>query len=175
MATASIRARAFQPLPKWLQRLRTTAFAEKHDRAAFQIQHHRHRLLTCPNGEFSEGDLRPMSEFRRCVMFLQMPLLNLLDHVPTDLELPGHVWNRHRPRQFQRVPLEAPRVTHSIRGELDFHWADDPATPAQDPRNRQHDPDRLRADPHRANERRVCPLAITSRERQHGRRNRSRG
>src|SRR5512135_141020 len=65
---------------------------------------------------------------RRCLSLglakrREVALLNLLDHVPADIQVPGHIANGHTPRQFQRVALEGGGIAASRVGEGDLNLA----------------------------------------------------
>jgi hypothetical protein len=73
-----------------------------------------------------DGDLtHPFQQRTREVFlqmsFLQMSFLNVLDDVPTDLQMDGHIPDGHRPQQIQGISLESPRVTATPVCKTNLH------------------------------------------------------
>src|SRR5512135_1592641 len=78
----------------------------------------------------------------------EVALLDLLDHVPADIQVPGHIANGHAPRQFQRVALEGGGVAASRVGEGDFDLSHHATGLAFDARDGQGDERGTAADRH---------------------------
>ena len=69
----------------------------------------------------------------------QVALLDVLDHVPADVEVMGDVADGHAARQLQDVSLEGPGVAPPRVGEGDLDLAHQATGPAFDARDRQDD------------------------------------
>lgn len=65
----------------------------------------------------------------------QIPLLNLLDHIPGDSQMSCHILNGHMFRQIQRIPLKSVTVRKPGIGKSELLLADLPATPTFKPLN----------------------------------------
>src|SRR4051794_25979388 len=59
--------------------------------------------------------------------------------VPADAQVPSHVEDRHRSREFQGVALEGPGVGPPRIGDFKFHLADHPTRLTGDARDGQDD------------------------------------
>ena len=105
-----------------------------------------------------------MAMARRCLSLglayapRQVALLDVLDHVPADVEVMGHVEDGHAPRQLQDVTLEGLGVAAPRIGEGDLDLADQPAGLTFDPRDGQ-DHGRLAAADGQGEE---SPLGVTA-------------
>lgn len=53
-----------------------------------------------------------------------MPLLSILDHVPSDVEMMGHDLDGHVPTKFQRVAFEQTGIAVVKIGEVGTNLAD---------------------------------------------------
>ena len=86
-----------------------------------------------------------MAMCRRCLSLglekrrRQVALLDVLDQVPTDVEVVGDVVDGHAAPQFQGVALEGERVAASGVGEGDLDLADEATVQAFDPRDGEVD------------------------------------
>ena len=76
----------------------------------------------------------------------QVALLDVLDEVPTDIEVMGHIADGHPPRQLQSVALKGLGVAAPGVGEGDFDLADGAAGGALDARDGQDDGGGVAAD-----------------------------
>ncbi len=52
------------------------------------------------NGDFIDGDLLKFMELGKSKTSHQVSFLNIFDDVPTDSQMPGHIFNGHVLRQF---------------------------------------------------------------------------
>jgi hypothetical protein len=77
---------------------------------------------------------------------MQLTFLYLLDRVPSNPQMHGHVLDRHVPRQFQHISFKGVRVTQPLIGKIHPGLACLPAARAQQPLNRQLDQDRFASD-----------------------------
>jgi hypothetical protein len=129
--------RRFQALPKWLQRVTSTAISHEHDRSGAEVQHGRQKPFPA-DAYLVDRDFPEVPEFRPRVMPFEMPLLDFLDRIPTDLQVPGHALHGHVLRQFQHVTLEAACMAPVLVGKPDFHLACDPAPFTENPGDVEH-------------------------------------
>jgi hypothetical protein len=81
---------------------------------------------------------------------MQVPLLDVLDRVPADIQMLGRVLDRRPPRQIQRIPFKTAGVKNPPVGEPDFHLPRLAAVKAEQPLDRQLDEDLFPADRNRA-------------------------
>ena len=90
--------RRLQLCPERLQRIRPLAFADEYDRAAEEVQHDGHVAMSLADADLVNGDLLQVPQLHLLEAALQVSLLDVLDCVPTNAQMPGNVQNRHRPR-----------------------------------------------------------------------------
>ena len=140
--------RTTQPLPKWLQGLGSLAVAHEHDGAGDEVQHHREIVMPLADRDLVDGDLLELGELRLAESPLEGLCLDLLDGVPTDLQMLGDILDGHVPRQLQGIALERPRVPLHGIGEPDFHLPGQTALSAINPRHIEANHDGLTADRH---------------------------
>ena len=111
-----------------------------------------------------------MAMARRCLSLglavapRQVALLDVLDHVPADVEVMGDVVDGHAPRQLQDVALEGLGVAAPGVGEGDLDLAHRAAGRTFDPRDRQGDGRLAAADGQGRKRRSAWPREMTSRE-----------
>src|SRR5262249_43551402 len=98
------------------------------------------------DADLVKGDLRELAQTRLLEAALQVAFDDVLDGVPADAEVTGHVLDGHQPAQLQGVPLEGLGVAAPGVGKGQAHRADDPASPAFDAGDGQDDGDGLVAD-----------------------------
>jgi hypothetical protein len=79
---------------------------------------------------------------------LQRPGLDVLDGVPAELEVFGHVLDGHQPRQVQDVAFESTGVALHGIGEAQLHLTDLATVEAKNARDLQLQPHGLGADRH---------------------------
>ena len=93
-----------------------------------------------PNGDLVDGDLTQALELGLGIATTEVALLDVLDDVPTDAQVAGHIKDGRAPRQLQDVPLEGLGIAPPRVGEGDLDLTDDPAGPAGDAGDREdHD------------------------------------
>ena len=116
------------------------------------------------HGDLVDGDGAEVLELGLGIAPRQVALLDVLDHVPADIEVMGDVLDGHAPRQLQDVALEGLGVAAARVGEGDLDLADPPAGATFDARDREgHGV--LRLPMGRARKRRSAwPREMTSRE-----------
>jgi len=81
---------------------------------------------------------------------LQRQGLDVLDRVPADVEMLGHVLDGHKTGQFEDIAFKSSGVALLGIGEADFDLPDHAAVETQDARNLELHEGRLGADRHRA-------------------------
>lgn len=74
-------------------------------------------------GDLVDGDPSQLAQLRPGGSLLEVSLLAVLDQVPTDAQVLGHVLDRHVPGEFHRVPLKRVRVAPPRIGEPMGHPA----------------------------------------------------
>ena len=103
-------SRASTPLPS---PTKTTAPAE-------QVEHHGQVAVPLADGDLVDGDLLELVQLGLAEAALQVAGLDVLDDVPTDLQVLGHVLDGHVPRQLQGVALEGAGVVLLGIGKADL-------------------------------------------------------
>src|SRR5262249_34364467 len=97
----------------------------------------------------SNGNLFEFVQFGLAEATLQRLGLEVLDGVPTDLEVLGHVLNSYVLGQFQGVTLESTGVAFLGSGETHLGLGERTAGEAVDPRHLEVEERRLATDRHR--------------------------
>ena len=147
VATASIFGPAGpQPLPERLQGVGPLAVADEHHRAAVQVQHDRQVAVALADGDLVDGDVPQVLELGLGIAARQVALLDVLDQVPADAQVRGHVADGHPPGEVQHVPLEGLGVAPPRVGEGDLDLTHHPTGTALDARDGEHQGRRARAD-----------------------------
>ena len=147
MATASIFGpAALEPFPEGFEGLDAFAVAHEHDRSLSQVQDHRQVPMPPADRDFVDRDLSQVLERDAAELGAQIPLLDVLDEVPADLQMLGHVLDGHVSGQVQDVPLEGFGVVPSFSSEVHRHLANLAAVDTADSRDLQRDLDRSAAD-----------------------------
>src|SRR5262249_23103778 len=91
------------------------------------------------NGDLVDGDLTEVPQLGLGVAAAQVSLLDVLDDVPTDAQVSGHIEDGHAPRKFQRVTLEGLGISPPRVSEVELHLADQRTGLAGDTRDGEHD------------------------------------
>jgi hypothetical protein len=110
------------------------------------------------NADLVDGYLLELAQTRLLKAVLQVAFLDVLDGIPADAEMMGHVLNRHEPTQLQGITLKSLDVTATRVGEGQRDLTGDTTRPALDPRDRQDDPGGLVSDRHGSE--RACLVAV---------------
>src|SRR3974390_594845 len=126
-----------QPPPERLQRVSSLAVADEDHSTAFEVQDDRHVPMALGDGDLINGDLAEVPQLGLGVASAQVTFLDVLDDVPTDAQVPGHVEDGHAPRQFQGIALEGFGVGSPWVGKGDLHLADHATGPADDAGERE--------------------------------------
>jgi len=79
-----------------------------------------------------------------------MAFLDVLNDIPADPQVPGHILDGGKPAQFKDVAFKGPREALSRIGETDLDLPHQPAGQAPDARHGKFDPYALAADGNRA-------------------------
>ena len=87
-----------------------------------------------------------MFQFRMGESFLQIPFLNILDHIPSDVEMTGYVLNGHVPAKFQGVAFECPCIGVARIGEVNPNLANQITGATPHSLDSHNDPYRLATD-----------------------------
>jgi hypothetical protein len=77
--------------------------------------------VTSADGDFINGDLTQVLELDPAELATQITVLDVLNEIPTDLQMFRHVPDGHPLGQFQDVPLEGLGVAASCVREVDGH------------------------------------------------------
>ena len=132
--------------PEGLEGVCALAFADKYHRTAEQVEYHGEIAVAFAHADLVDGDLREVLESDALEATFEMPLLDVLDHVPAHAEVMGRVLNGHARAEFEGVPLEGAGVACAWRGEADLDLPGLAARGAPDPRHVRVDEHRLAAD-----------------------------
>ena len=116
--------RSAEPGPEILQGIPAFSLAHVNHRPAFQVQDDRQVDVPLGRGNLVDGDLPQVFQFRPVEPPLQVGLLDLLDHVPTDAQVLGHVLDGHVPGEFQGVPLKGFGIGDARIGKANLHLSD---------------------------------------------------
>ena len=122
-----------QAFPEGFQGLHALAVADEHHGAGQQVEDHGEVMTPLADGDFVDGDLLELVQLGLAEAALQTAGLDVLDGVPTDLEVLGHVEDGHVARQLQDVALEGAGVVLFGVGEADLGLADRAAVQAAQP------------------------------------------
>jgi hypothetical protein len=139
-----------QPRPERRQGLDALAVADEDDGAAQQIQHHGDGVVPLADGDLVDGDLLVLVQLGLAEAPRQGAGSDVLDGVPADLEMLGHVLDGHVPRQIEGVALEGAGVVLIGFGEAQLDLAHAAAGEAQDARHLELEQHGLGADRHGA-------------------------
>ena len=112
------------------------------------------------DGDLVDGEVTQVLELGLGEATCQVPLLDVLDHVPADAQVPGHVLDGHMAAQLQGVALEGAGVAAARVGEGDLDLADQATVLAFDARDGQDDDRGAGADGHGAE----TPLDVAARD-----------
>ena len=134
------------------------AVADEDDRPALEVQDDRQVAVSLGDGDLVDGDLPQVLELGLGVAAAEVALLDVLDDVPADAQVAGHVEDGHAPRQFQGVALEGLGVGPPRVGEGDLDLADHATGLAGDAWDREDDGGGAAADGQRSEP----PLDLTS-------------
>src|SRR3954454_10206478 len=92
-----------QAFPEAFQGFDAFAVADEHHGAAVEVEHHGDVAMSLADGDFIDGDLFELVQLGFAEAPLQVAGLDVLDGVPTDLEVVGDVLDGHVTGEFQRV------------------------------------------------------------------------
>src|SRR5262249_15001599 len=113
---------ATQPPPEWLQGLGALAVADENDGAGEQVQDQSDIVVSLTDRDLVDGDFLEFVQLGFAEAALQVPLLDVLDNVPTDLQVPGRVLDGGAARQLQGIAFEVMGVSAACirEGNLDL-------------------------------------------------------
>ncbi len=80
---------ALQAFPEGFQGFDALAVSHEHHRPRVQVQDHRQVTLPPADGDFIDGDLPQVVELDPAEFAAEIPLLDVLDEVPTHLQMPA--------------------------------------------------------------------------------------
>src|SRR5512135_1714756 len=135
-----LRLAALEPLPEGLQCLGPLAVADEDHRSAVQVQDDGQGAVPLGDGDLVDGESAQVLELGPGEAAGEVALLDVLDHVPADAQVQGHVADGHAATQLQGVALEgvggaAPRIGE---GDLDLpHHTTGLAFDARDGQNHE--------------------------------------
>ncbi len=142
--------RSAEPGPELRQGVPTFSLAHVNHRAAFEVQNDRQVDMPLARGNLVDGDLPQVFQFRLVKTPLQIGLLDLFDHVPTDAQVVRHVLDGHVLGELQGIPLKGFAIADARIGEPQLHLSDRAAATTLHPGDRQHQVHGLAADRDRA-------------------------
>src|SRR5262249_47706884 len=149
-----------QPLPEGTQGVGPFAVADMDRGSGGQVQNRREIGVAFADRDLVDGDFLEVLEFRPAKATLQVPLLNVLDDIPTDVEVTSRVLDGRGPRQLQGIAFEGMRVGSAWVGEGDLDLAGALAVGAKDACNLEEDKGRFHADGPRLQEALLVSLAV---------------
>ena len=133
------------------------------DGAAAQVEHQREVAVALADGHLIDGDLLELLELGLGEPPLQIAFLDVLDNVPTDIEMPGRVLDGGELRELQRVAFKGVRVAPARIGEGNLDLPGEFTSKAHDPRHLDHEERRLQTDGDRPQEPLLVSLSIDCR------------
>ena len=77
-------------------------------------------LCPLPTAHLVDGDLLQILKLGFAETALQVPLLSILDNVPTDTQVKGRVLDRRTLRQFQRVAIDRKTFPRLLQREANL-------------------------------------------------------
>src|SRR2546425_13050054 len=116
------------------------------DRPALQVHNQRQVAVARSDADLVDGELPQVLELGPGETTPEIVLDDILDDVPTDAQVAGHILDGHEAGQLQGVAAERLRVAAPGLGEGQRHLADGTARPALDARDRQYHGHRPTAD-----------------------------
>src|SRR6516165_1778523 len=96
-----LRSGPSQPLPEWFQRVSSLAVADEDHSTALEVQNDCHVAVALSDGNLVDGDLMEVLQLGLGVAAAEVALLDVLDDIPADTEVSGHIEDGHTPGQFQ--------------------------------------------------------------------------
>ncbi len=135
--------------PERIKGVTSLAVANENHRSCVHVQNHRHVPMPFENRNLIYGN--PLDIFQAWPGKSpdQIPLLNLLDHVPGDSQMSGDILSGHKFRQIQRIPFKSVTIRKPGIGKSELLLADLPATPTFKPLNLKIEKYPLRTDRNR--------------------------
>ena len=79
--------------------------------------------MSLADRDFVNGNLLQVPEFRLPIATLQVSFLQILDDVPANTQVTGHITNRHRLQKRQGVAFETTCIASPLGSEGDFDLA----------------------------------------------------
>src|SRR5579863_1263689 len=137
-----------QPPPERFEGIDPFSVTYEDDGAADQVEHHGQVAVPLADGDFVDGDLLELVPMRLSEATLQRTGLDVLDGIPADLEVLGHILDGHEPRQFENVAFEGTGIVLLGVGEAQSHLADLATVEAKDARDLDPQLHRLGPDRH---------------------------
>jgi len=139
-----------QLFPERFQCLCPFPITHKYDSATVQIENDGHIAVSFLDRNLINGHMAEVLERRMGELLLQMPFLDILDGIPGDAQVPGHIQDCHVLRKVQGIPLKGPGIGEAGIGEAELYLADRRATPARYPLDVEIKKDHLRSYRNRA-------------------------
>jgi hypothetical protein len=153
-----LRSRRTQAAPEGIQGVGAFAVADEDDGAALEIEHHGEVAMSFADGDLVDGQQTQVLELGLRETLLQVPFLYVLDGVPADAEVLGHVLDGHVLGQAKSVAFEGMRVAATRIGEVDGDLANEMARVAFDAWDREEQMSRSVADRQAAKEPRLAAM-----------------
>jgi hypothetical protein len=134
-----------QSFPEGFQCVGPLAVADEYDGAAFEVERHGDIMMPFLHRDLVDGHVAEILQRRAGELLLQVPLLDILDGIPGNREMPGHIEDRHMFREFEDIPLESAGIGKPGVGKAELHLADRIAPPARHPLDVKIQKDHLRS------------------------------
>src|SRR6185437_14039203 len=109
--------RGTQSPPKREQSVGAFAISHEQDRPGLEVQNHGQIAVPLADRDFVNGDLPHSFQLGPIVVSQQAFPLNVLHQVPTDLQVFGHVLDRHATQQLQNITGKRSGVGDARVGE----------------------------------------------------------
>ena len=120
------------------------AVTDEYDGPAFEVEDHSNIGVALLHRDLIDGQIPEVLEGKPGKLLLEVPFLDILDDIPGDMEMAGHVEDGHVLREFEDIALEGTGIGETGIGKTEFHLADGIASPAGDALHIQAQKDCLR-------------------------------
>src|SRR4030042_3802976 len=111
-----------------------------------QIQHDGEIMGPFTNADLVNGDPFELSELGTTEALLEVPFLNVLDHIPAHPKVLSRILDRHMPQKLQSISLKASCIGPSLVSKTDSDLTDHIAGHTPNPLNRKQNRNRFQPD-----------------------------
>jgi hypothetical protein len=100
-------------------------------------------MVPSANVDLVNGYSFKLSELGAAEAFLEVPFLNVLDHIPAHPKVLSHILDRHMPQKLQSISLETSCIGPPLVSKTDSDLTDHIAGHAPNPLNRKQNRNRF--------------------------------